>query len=136
MHGLDGGSGPQRGGSTPHYRHGRKQGLLGWRGGGAVSVTPPPPEAAPSAKMKQMPLEIRRELRFPTSCGAARSGRRAAALPEFHGALAHFRASAVRRAGQELGQLSTEATSGADGEICPDNNKVDNKGDKSVPTPT
>lgn len=92
------------------------------------------------AKMKQMPLEIRRQRQFPTRCGGARSGRGAEILPEFHGALAHFRPShcgwGFCGTGQELGQLSTEATSGSDGEICPDNNKVDNKGDKSAPALT
>lgn len=84
--------------------------------------------SAPSAKMKQMPLEIRWETQFPTSCSGACSGRRVEILSKFHGGLAHFPPSdcrSVRRTGQELGQLSTEATSGADGEICPDNNKGD-----------
>lgn len=82
--------------------------------------------------MKQMPLEIRWEKHFPTSCSDACSGRRVKILSTFHGGLAHFLASdcsTVCGTGQELGQLSTEATSGADGEICPDNNK----GDKTVP---
>lgn len=70
-------------------------------------------------------------MQFPTSCSGACSGRRVEILSTFHGGLAHFppsRCSTVRT-GQELGQLSTEATSGADGVICPDYNK----GVKTVP---
>lgn len=86
-----------------------------------------------------MPLEIRWEMQFPTSCSDACSGRRVKILSKFHGALAHFlpsNCSTVCGTGQELGQLSTEATSGADGEIRPDENEVDNKGDKTAPTLT
>lgn len=65
--------------------------------------------SAPSAKMKQKPLEIRWEMHFPTSCSDACSGRRVKILSKFHGGLAHFLPSNCTTAcgtGQELGQLS------------------------------
>lgn len=92
-----------------------------------------------AVKMKQMPLEIRWEMQFPTSCSDACSGLNVKILSTFHGGLAHFlqsNCSTVYGTEQELGQLSTEATSGAGSEICPDNNKVDNKGNKTLPTLT
>lgn len=88
-----------------------------------------------AAQMKQMPLEIRWAMRFPTSCSGACSGLEVKILSKFHGGLAHFpqsNCSTVLGTMEELGQLATEATSGPDSETRPDNNEVGKSGNKTV----
>ena len=72
------------------------------------------------------PLRKEGRCGLPPVAAPLAQGKELACFVNFTG-VSHFLPSNCST-GQELGQLSTEATSGAEGEICPDNNK----GDKTV----